>query len=300
MTSKKNHQLHSMTGFGKAQVTLNGCRVDCEIRTLNSRNTDINVKLDQKLKSYELILRKKCQEGLLRGKIDLSISMEPIGNEKGGLQVTEAFEKRLHIMQNLLNKNFDSQEEVSTQMAWQLLLKEDLWNVAEQNVVWDEEDIEKLQKCLDDAIGQTMDFRQTEGRQIHIFLDQELTHIEQSIPKVKKLLAARGEQLREGLERHMQEIKDLDSHRFEQEILYYLDKWDVTEELVRLAAHCTYFRTTMNAGVATGKKLQFITQEIGREINTLGAKASFAPIQHLVVNMKENLEKIKEQIANVL
>jgi uncharacterized protein (TIGR00255 family) len=300
MTSKKNHQLHSMTGFGKANINLTGFKANWEIRTLNSRNIDINIKLDSQLRPFELTLRKIIQEGLHRGKVDVSLALEPIGSKKENASVEEAFDKRLETMMAMLGKHLGKKGDLSTDMAWQLLLKEDLWNASEEGMVWQDEDVVLLQKSLEEAIAQTMEFRRAEGEQIHAFLDQELGCIEGAIPEVEQQLAERSQLLREGLERHMQEINDLDANRFEQEVLYYLDKWDVTEELVRLSAHCAYFRTTMDGGKTTGKKLQFITQEIGREINTLGSKASFAPIQHLVVNMKENLEKIKEQLANVL
>lgn len=300
MTSKKNHQLHSMTGFGKTDINLTGFKANWEIRTLNSRNIDINVKLDSQLRPFELTLRKIIQEGLLRGKVDVSLALEPIGSKMENASVEEAFDKRLETMMAMLGKHLGREGDLSTDMAWQLLLKEDLWNASEEGMVWQDEDVVLLQKSLEEAIAQTMEFRRAEGEQIHAFLDQELGCIEAAIPEVEQKLTQRSQLLREGLERHMQEIKDLDANRFEQEILYYLDKWDVTEELVRLSAHCAYFRTTMGGGKITGKKLQFITQEMGREINTLGSKASFAPIQHLVVDMKENLEKIKEQLANVL
>ena len=300
MTSKKNHQLHSMTGFGKANINLTGFKANWEIRTLNSRNIDINIKLDNQLRPFELTLRKIIQEGLIRGKVDVGLALEPTGSKKENTSIEEAFETRLENMMALLGKHLGKQSDLSKDMAWQLLLKEDLWHASEEGVLWQDEDIVLLQKSLEEAIAQTMEFRRAEGEQIHAFLDQELDCIERAIPEVEQQLAERNQLLREGIERHMQEVKDLDANRFEQEVLYYLDKWDVTEELVRLSAHCAYFRTTMDGGKITGKKLQFITQEIGREINTLGSKASFAPIQHLVVNMKENLEKIKEQLANVL
>ena len=300
MTSKKNHQLHSMTGFGKADTNLTGCTANWEIRTLNSRNIDINIKLDNELRPFELTLRKIIKEGLIRGKVDISLSLEPMGNKKENASVDEAFEKRLDAMRDLLVKHLGKKGDLSTDMAWQLLLKEDLWHTSEEGVLWQDEDIILLQKSLEKAIAQTMGFRRAEGEQIHAFLDEGLGFIEGAIPEIEQRLDERSQRLRDGLERHMQEVKDLDANRFEQEVLYYLDKWDVTEEIVRLSAHCAYFRTTMDGGKITGKKLQFITQEIGREINTLGSKASFAPIQHLVVNMKENLEKIKEQLANVL
>lgn len=300
MTSKKNHQLHSMTGFGKADIDLTGYKVSWEIRALNSRNIDINIKLDSPLRPFELTLRKIIQEGLVRGKVDVSLSLEPVESKKENTSVEEAVDKRLETMMALLKKHLRKKEDLSTDMVWQLLLKEDLWNTSEEVTLWQDEDIILLQKSLGEAIAQTMEFRRAEGEQIHTFLDQELGCIEGAIPEVEQQLSERNQLLREGLEHHTQEIKDLDANRFEQEVLYYLDKWDVTEELVRLSAHCAYFRTTMDGGKITGKKLQFITQEIGREINTLGSKASFAPIQHIVVNMKENLEKIKEQLANVL
>ena len=300
MTSKKNHQLHSMTGFGKADTNLTGFKANWEIRTLNSRNIDINIKLDNQLRPFELTLRKIIQEGLIRGKVDVGLALESTGSKKENTSIEEAFETRLENMMALLGKHLGKQSDLSKDMAWQLLLKEDLWHTSEEGVLWQDEDIVLLQKSLEEAIAQTMEFRRAEGEQIHAFLDQELECIERAIPEVEQQLAERNQLLREGIERHMQEVKDLDANRFEQEVLYYLDKWDVTEELVRLSAHCAYFRTTMDGGKITGKKLQFITQEIGREINTLGSKASFAPIQHLVVNMKENLEKIKEQLANVL
>ena len=300
MTSKKNHQLHSMTGFGKADTNLTGYKVNWEIRTLNSRNIDINIKLDSQLRPFELTLRKIIQEGLVRGKVDISLALEPMGSKKENTSVEKAFEKRLETMMVMLGKHLGEKGDLSMDMAWQLLLKEDLWHASEEGLLWQDEDLVLLQKSLEAAIAQTMDFRRAEGDQIHTFLDEELGCIEGAIPEVEQKLVERSKLLRKGLERYMQEVKDLDSNRFEQEVLYYLDKWDVTEELVRLSAHCAYFRTTMDGGKITGKKLQFITQEIGREINTLGSKASFAPIQHLVVNMKENLEKIKEQLANVL
>lgn len=300
MTSKKNHQLHSMTGFGKADTNLTGYKVNWEIRTLNSRNIDINIKLDSQLRPFELTLRKIIQEGLVRGKVDISLALEPMGSKKENTSVEKAFEKRLETMMVMLGKHLGKKGDLSMDMAWQLLLKEDLWHASEEGLLWQDEDLVLLQKSLEAAIAQTMDFRRAEGDQIHTFLDEELGCIEGAIPEVEQKLVERSKLLRKGLERYMQEVKDLDSNRFEQEVLYYLDKWDVTEELVRLSAHCAYFRTTMDGGKITGKKLQFIAQEIGREINTLGSKASFAPIQHLVVNMKENLEKIKEQLANVL
>ena len=171
-------------------------------------------------------------------------------------------------------------------MAWQLLLKEDLWHATEDGMLWQDEDVVLLQKSLKAAIDQTMEFRRAEGEQIHAFLDQELGCIEGAIPEVEQQLTQRSQLLREGLERHMQEVKELDANRFEQGFI--LDKWDVTEARVafftlRLFSNDHGWRKNYR------KKLQFITQEIGREINTLGSKASFAhstPSGHY----KENLE----------
>ena len=209
MTSKKNHQLHSMTGFGKANINLTGFKANWEIRTLNSRNIDINIKLDSQLRPFELTLRKIIQEGLHRGKVDVSLALEPIGSKKENASVEEAFDKRLETMMAMLGKHLGKKGDLSTDMAWQLLLKEDLWNASEEGMVWQDEDVVLLQKSLEEAIAQTMEFRRAEGEQIHAFLDQELGCIEGAIPEVEQQLTERSQLLREGLERHMQEINDL-------------------------------------------------------------------------------------------
>jgi uncharacterized protein (TIGR00255 family) len=284
--------IQSMTGFGKHVVQLPNKKITVEIKSLNSKSIDLNARMPSNYREKELELRKIIANSLQRGKVDFSLYVELTGDETTS-QVNEVAVKQY--MGQL--KNIATGDDL--RLLEMALRFPDAMKTAKEDI--DEEEYEAIKIALEGALVEINEFRSEEGSVLEQdFLDR-ITSLQQLLEEVIAMDPERQGTIRERLEKAVQELKaDIDANRFEQELIYYLEKYDITEEKVRLANHLEYFAKTLKSDDSNGKKLGFISQEIGREINTIGSKANFAPMQQIVVQMKDELEKIKEQMLNVL
>ena len=290
--------LKSMTGFGRAEQTIGKKTFLVEIKSLNGKQFEISLKLPSLLRPYEFDIRNMLSENLLRGSIDCMITLKQNGAAKPVVINTELAKSYYQSLAELAeNLNLDTGSILSS-----LLKLPEV--VVPSTEVLDEEDWNGFQQVMLSAIKNINDHRINEGAVLENDLMQRINNIRGQQKKVIELEPLRQQKIREGLEKLLEENvgKDnFDSNRLEQEMIYYIEKIDISEEQVRLQNHCNYFQSLLNEnGEAKGKKLSFILQEIGREINTTGAKAYDASIQKCVVLMKDELEKAKEQVLNVL
>lgn len=284
--------IQSMTGFGKHVVQLPNKKITVEIKSLNSKSIDLNARMPSSYREKELELRKLVANSLLRGKVDFNLYVELTGNETS-TQVNEIAVKQY---MGQLKSIADGDDLRLLEMA---LRFPDAMKTDKEDI--DESEYEAIKEALKGALVEINEFRSEEGSVLEKdFLDR-IASLKKLLEEVISIDPDRQATIRERLEKAVQDIKaDVDANRFEQELIYYLEKYDITEEKVRLANHLDYFSKTLQSDDSNGKKLGFISQEIGREINTIGSKANFAPMQQLVVQMKDELEKIKEQMLNVL
>ena len=283
-----------MTGYAKVQCLLGDKKLNIEIKTLNSKQLDLIVKLPAPLRSRELEVRTMLGS-LERGKIECIVS-----EESGGTEATlneELLSARYRALQQVA-KHLEANED---NLLGRLSTMPDLWNSATDSELSDN-DWQSFATALQEAIQQTDAFRSHEGAVLEADFHRHVDLIEQMLHQIPNYEAERIDTAKERIRRWMAEadIKAVDENRFEQELIYYLEKLDITEEKVRLQKHIDYFRQTMAEETICGKKLGFVAQEMGREINTTGSKANHVEIQRLVVVMKDELEKIKEQLGNVL
>ena len=285
-----------MTGFAKKQTEVNGKQFTIEIKTLNSKQMDANVKLPSAYRSKELEIRALLNK-LERGKIDLVLSQQ---GDNGGISLNE----------ELIRSRFESLRNVSNTVSslisddtlmQSVLRHDDIWNNDDNNEPATRE-WEEVSRLVSDCIDDVNATRTHEGMILREDFLLHLSQIEQRLAAIPSYEKERIDTIRERLRTNFKEenIAEADANRFEQEIIYYLEKLDITEEKVRLAKHLAYFREVMDNEPSCGKKLNFIAQEMGREINTTGSKANHVEIQRLVVEMKDELEKIKEQLGNIL
>lgn len=285
-----------MTGFAKKQTEVNGKQFTIEIKTLNSKQMDANVKLPSAYRSKELEIRALLNK-LERGKIDLVLSQQ---GDNGGFSLNE----------ELIRSRFESLRNVSNTVSslisddtlmQSVLRHDDIWNNDDNNEPATRE-WEEVSRLVSDCIDDVDATRTHEGMILREDFLLHLSQIEQRLAAIPSYEKERIDTIRERLRTNFKEenIAEADANRFEQEIIYYLEKLDITEEKVRLAKHLAYFREVMDNEPSCGKKLNFIAQEMGREINTTGSKANHVEIQRLVVEMKDELEKIKEQLGNIL
>lgn len=284
--------IQSMTGFGKYTTQLPAKKIIIEIKSLNSRNLDISARMPVAYREKELELRKKLSDTLKRGKIDLGIYLEYTGEETSA-EVNEGAVK--HYMSQL-RKIADGDDLKLMEMA--LRLPDSMQT--DRDTLEDEE-YEALKKTLTGALDEVVKFRKQEGKKLEGDFLSRIESIRELLNQVEAMDKDRLGTIRDRLDKAVSELKvEVDANRFEQELTYYLEKYDITEEKVRLTNHLDYFVESINSADSNGKKLGFISQEIGREINTIGSKANYAPMQQIVVQMKDELEKIKEQMLNVL
>lgn len=284
--------IHSMTGFGKASLQLPTKKITVEIKSLNSKGLDLSVRMPSAFREMELGLRNQIAQRLERGKIDFSLFVEVTGEEtssKVNVPIVKAYI-------NQLKEVVDGDETELLKMAVRM---PDALKTERDEI--DEDDWKQIQVVINQALDNIGSFRTTEG----VALEKEfLIRISNIIALVNETVALDGERIqnvKDRLQASIQELKiNVDENRFEQELIYYLEKMDITEEKVRLENHLNYFIETLAGTEANGRKLGFITQEMGREINTMGSKSNHAKMQKLVVQMKDELEKIKEQVLNVL
>ena len=287
--------MHSMTGFGKASAEFKNRMIQVEVKSLNSKNCDINLKSASRYKAEDLKIRSLIKEVLDRGKIEMYIKVESIDNEQSVM-----------INQDLANKYYSSLKSMADQLGADT---SDLFKMAigmpevisREKEEMEEEEIEVLFTVIKEAMADMMTFRLQEGEKLDKEIGGRVGNIVTLLEDVKDIDEERVEGVRERIKSHLAKADDIkvDENRFEQELIFYIEKLDITEEKVRLRAHCDYFHETMKTKFS-GKKLGFISQEIGREMNTLGSKSYHAGMQRIVVQMKDELEKIKEQVLNVL
>ena len=290
--------LYSMTGFGRAEASLHGRQVTVELKALNGKQFDIATKIPPILRSYELDIRNLLSSMLSRGTIDLMISVRQEGASKPMVVNTDlALFYYQGIKQIAEQTGLPQDNIISTLMRMPEVVTPDQDVLAESDWL-------KVKEVVVAAANDLMEHRREEGAALLKDITQRIHNIEQLLEKILPLEPARTERIRA---RIMQAIEDMagkekmDANRMEQEMIYYIERMDFSEEKIRLRQHCGYFHDTTNENdAAIGRKLNFILQEIGREINTLGSKANDAEIQQLVINMKDELEKAKEQVLNIL
>ena len=288
--------IKSMTGYGKASATYNNKMLTIEIKTLNSKQIDLNLKLNASYRNKEIEIRNKIANILERGKVDCYVIKEFV-DEAPNLNINTAlfvsYYKQFEALADLVN----APKEHLLHYIFQI---PEINSCANKEIKQDEVDI--LFLLMDEALEQTDQYRLVEGKCLERDLLLRISLIGEKLLEINKFETLRIQQIKDKLLSKLNELdcQSLDMNRFEQEIIYYLEKLDITEEKTRLKQHLDYFVNTMNLPSSQGKKLGFIAQEIGREINTLGSKAQDANMQKIVVQMKDELEKIKEQILNVL
>jgi len=285
-----------MTGFGKAELNLPDKKVTIEIKSLNSKNIDTNVKIPVFYREKEIVIRKILHNRLKRGKIDFNIFYELNEGVTSSSINKEVFSEYFNQITELKDElNLSSEEILSSILRLPDTVKTD-------KIELDEEEWAQVEKGIYKALDDLNLFRKPEGMAMLKDLQERLKNITKLLNSIEPFEKERIIRLRERISKNLEEMKlsEADNNRFEQEMIYYLEKLDISEEKIRLANHCEYFLETLNNGDEAGKKLAFISQEMGREINTLGSKASESHIQHIVVKMKDELEKIKEQMLNVL
>ena len=283
-----------MTGYAKVPCTLGEKRLNIEIKTLNSKQLDLIIKLPASLRSRELEVR-TLLGALERGKVECLVSEEATST---GTTLNEAL---LVSRYQALRRVADGLYLDEDHLLGRLATMPDLWNSASDSELTDEE-WQQFSEALQEAVRLTDEFRSHEGAVLEQDFHRHVDLIEQMLLQIPAYEAERIDTAKERIRRWMAEaeVKNVDENRFEQELIYYLEKLDITEEKVRLQKHIDYFRQTMATEPSCGKKLGFVAQEMGREINTTGSKANHVEIQRLVVVMKDELEKIKEQLGNVL
>jgi len=290
--------LYSMTGFGRSEQTIGGKTFLVEVRSLNGKQFDLRINIPGLLKPYEFDIRNILNETLQRGSVECIITLKQNGASKPvsiNTELAKAYYKPVAELAHELNLD------TSSILSTLLKLPEVITSTTE---VLSDEEWTLFEKVLRDALAQLIEHRKEEGRSMAADLVSRIDKIELLQEEIKKIEPARREKIREGLVKVVEDNigkENYDKNRLEQELIYYIEKIDISEEQVRLKNHCNYFRDIMKETDASkGKKLSFILQEIGREINTTGSKAYDAVVQKSVVLMKDELEKAKEQVLNVL
>ncbi|MBO6495147.1 MAG: YicC family protein [Roseivirga sp.] len=291
--------LKSMTGYGRTKGKINGFQADVEIRTLNSKFLDLQLKVPRTFQCKELEIRSLISDSLKRGKVSLNVELTQ-DTDVESEQVNHELFRRYYKEYNKLAQEVGA----STNDIFRLALHSpDVMSSSNIDEKVLEEQWTQLMPLLKQAIAHCDDFRIQEGANLEKELVSYIDGIAGQLEEIISHDPDRVEVIKERIKKHQQEIEgsdEFDKNRFEQEMIYYIEKLDISEEIVRLKNHLSYFREVMAEDDSQGKKLGFISQEIGREINTIGSKANYAPVQKLVVGMKDELEKIKEQLLNII
>lgn len=284
--------IYSMTGYGKSILQLPTKKITIELKSLNSKNLDLNARMPSIYREKELGIRKLLADKLVRGKIDFSIYVETTAEDTSTQINTPAVKQYI----SQLKKVVDGDDLELLKMAVRF---PDALNTVREEI--DETEWKAIENEINTTIDHITDYRLDEGKVLETDFKNRILSIESLLEKVIAMDPERVEAVRERLLKGIEELKEkYDENRFEQELVYYIEKFDITEEKVRLKNHLEYFIEALNSKDSNGKKLGFISQEIGREINTIGSKSNYAAMQQLVVQMKDELEKIKEQLLNVL
>ena len=288
-----------MTGYGKAEIHFNGKKIHAEIKSLNSKNLDLSARIAPIYREKEMEVRKFIAAQLERGKVDFNLWVEkaqasaflPINQE-----AVKDYTRQIRAISESNNIPFPEQG------IWEVLIK--LPETMQPNVVEDltEEEWNAASQAVAEAVGHLVEFRTQEGLALQKKFSEKIDNIERLLGEIEPFEKSRVEKIRQRLTDRLEELKgvDYDKNSLEQELIYYIEKLDISEEKQRLANHLKYFRETMETSHGQGKKLGFIAQEMGREINTTGSKSNQAEMQNIVVKMKDELEQIKEQVLNAL
>ncbi len=285
--------IHSMTGFGKASLQLPTKKITVEIKSLNSKGLDLNTRMPSVFREMEFGLRNQISQRLERGKVDFSLYVEVTGEETTSKINVPIVKGYINQMKAVI-PNADETELMKMAVRMPDALK------TERDEI-DENEWKQIQTVIDEALENIANFRKDEGASLEKEFQLRIANIEKLMNEAVSYDAERIETVKTRLRTALDELKvNVDENRFEQELIFYLEKYDITEEKVRLGNHLNYFLETLNGTEANGRKLGFITQEMGREINTMGSKSNHTEMQKLVVMMKDELEKIKEQVLNVL
>ncbi|HYQ55896.1 MAG TPA: YicC/YloC family endoribonuclease [Draconibacterium sp.] len=290
--------IKSMTGFGKAEFEVNNKKITIEIKSLNSKQIDINTRTPALYREKDIIIRKAIAEKLARGKVDFNIYLENLGDETNS-KINEPILKGYFKHLEKISKDLKVGADHTTLHAAMRL--PDV--VKTEYETLDESEWETIYANILAALDDINDFREKEGNALEADILGNVENISNLLKQVEPFEKQRIEALKVRLTDNLEALKmngNVDENRFEQELIFYLEKLDINEEKVRLANHCEYFFETAKQNGASGKKLGFISQEIGREINTIGSKANETNIQRIVVQMKDHLERVKEQLLNVL
>ena len=283
----------SMTGFGKASLQLSTKKITVEVKSLNSKGLDLNTRMPSIFRENELALRNLLALKLERGKVDFSLFVEVTGEDTSS-KINVPIVKAYMAQMKAILPNADD-----TELMKMAIRMPDTMKTEREEI--DENEWKQIQIVIDEAIENMLSFRTSEGASLEKEFTLRIENIRSYMNQALVLDPERVTSIKERLQTAIDELKvNVDTNRFEQELIYYLEKLDITEEKVRLTNHLDYFLQTLNGSEANGRKLGFITQEMGREINTMGYKSNHAEIQKLVVMMKDELEKIKEQVLNVL
>ena len=285
--------IQSMTGFGKASLQLPTKKITVEIKSLNSKGLDLNTRMPSVVREMELGLRNQISQRLERGKVDFSLYVEVTGEETTSKINVPIVNGYMNQMKAVL-PNADETELLKMAVRMPDALK------TERDEI-DANEWKQIQSVIDEALENIANFRKDEGASLEKEFQLRIANINNLMTEAVSYDAERVETVKTRLRTALDELKvNVDENRFEQELIFYLEKYDITEEKVRLGNHLNYFLDTLNGMEANGRKLGFITQEMGREINTMGSKSNHTEMQKLVVMMKDELEKIKEQVLNVL
>jgi uncharacterized protein (TIGR00255 family) len=284
-----------MTGYGKSVLHLPTKKVTIEIKSLNSKNLDLNVRIPSYYKEKELDVRKKLASSLVRGKVDFSIYVEMTADETSTVVNIGVVNQYMQQLRNVTQTGTTDDVEL---LKMAVRMPDALKTEREE---LDENEWLSINQTINEAIKEIIQYRTDEAASLEIDFRERIVNIKTYLEEVKALDGERVENVKMRLKKAIDDLKvDTDQNRFEQELIYYLEKLDINEEKVRLANHLDYFLQELESEDSNGKKLGFIIQEMGREINTTGSKANYAPMQKSVIQMKNELEQIKEQILNVL
>lgn len=294
--------VQSMTGYGKSELKLNNVNYIVELRSLNSKHIDINLKIPPIYRDKEIELRKIISERLKRGKIELFLWQEKLElapTYKINSDLVKDYYKQILLLEENLSNTGSYKTKPSEVMPMLLRMPNIL---VQDNIKLDSSEWKEVTKSVDYAISNIIKFRKDEGKKLEEDITLRVNNITNFLQEILPFSEQRIKKVKDNLSQLLLNSKspNIDKNRLEQELIYYLEKQDITEEQVRLSSHLKYFTEIMKNEFPNGKKLGFISQEIGREINTIGSKSSHAEIQRIVVQMKDELEKIKEQLLNIL
>ena len=289
--------IKSMTGYGKAEGVVENKKISVEVRSLNGKFLDCSLRVPGLYRQKEMLVRSKAAKEVVRGKVDISISYESLEGEQSFFINTGLLKNYYNGLSEVSKElNISEENVLGTLMKMPEVMRSEKQKLSEGEWVG-------IEKLIDEALVSFNSFRLAEGDVLQKEVEERVNEITSLLVQVEPFESERIETIKTRIRKNIDEIvsKDgFDKNRFEQELIFYMERFDITEEKVRLKAHCEHFIKTMNDEEAQGKKLGFISQEIGREINTLGSKANHAEMQKIVVQMKDELEKIKEQELNIM